>query len=526
MAGSDTKLSGPDLTAGIDAGSVAPGGKLLGHAAGEPVLLVRLGDEFTAIGATCTHYGGPLAEGAIVGDSVRCPWHHACFSLRTGEALAAPALNPVACWKVERRGDRIHVTGKVERDPLAPTFPISRREAAVQRVVIVGAGAAGTAAAEMLRRCGFDGSVTVVDDDADAPYDRPNLSKDYLAGNAPEEWIPLRPPGFHEEHGIDIVRGRATRLDPQARRLEVEGREPLSFDALLLATGAEPVRLDLPGADAEHVHYLRSLADSRRIIEASRTAKRAVVIGASFIGLETAASLRARGLEVDVVAPDSVPLERVMGRDLGGFIRALHEEKGVRFHLGRKPARMDADAVVLDDGSRLPADLVVIGVGVRPRLALAEQAGLALDKGVVVNEYLETSAPGVYAAGDIARWPDPHTRERIRVEHWVVAERMGQAAARNILGARERFDDVAFFWSAHYDVSINYVGHAERFDAARVDGDPAKHDVAVRFDRAGETLALATIFRDDESLAFEIAQEDDAATDATLARTSARKRGA
>jgi apoptosis-inducing factor 3 len=504
----DTRLSGPDLAAGIDASSLEPGEKLLGHAAGEAVLLVRLGDDFTAIGATCTHYGGPLAEGAIVGDTVRCPWHHACFSLRTGEALAAPALSPVACWKVERHGERVVVGEKIERDPLAPTYPIERRTpASLRNVVIVGAGAAGTAAAEMLRRCGFDGSVTIVDDDADAPYDRPNLSKDYLAGNAPEEWIPLRPPGFYEEHRIAIVRGRAARIDVSARRLEIDGRDAVPFDALLLATGAEPVHLNLPGEESAPVHYLRTLADSRRIIDAAKRSKRAVVIGGSFIGLETAASLLAHGVDVHVVAPEAVPLERVMGRELGDFIRTLHEGKGVNFHLGRKPARLEPDAVVLDDGTRLEADLVVIGVGVRPRLALAEQAGLALDRGVVVNERLETSVPGIYAAGDIARWPDAHTGDRIRVEHWVVAERMGQAAARNILGAQERFDDVPFFWSAHYDVSINYVGHAERWDATIVDGDAAKHDVAVRFDAAGKPLALATIFRDAESLAFEIAME-------------------
>ena len=506
----DQKLTGPDLTQGIDASSLKPGEKLLGHAGGEPVLLVRLGDDFTAIGATCTHYGGPLAEGAIVGDTVRCPWHHACFNLRTGEALAAPALSPVASWRVERRGERVIVGEKVERDPLAPTYPLEHRAPATLRnVVIVGAGAAGTAAAEMLRRCGFDGSIVVVDDDADAPYDRPNLSKDYLAGNAPEEWIPLRPPGFHAEHRIDVVRGRASHIDVPARRLEVEGRDALPFDALLLATGAEPVHLKLPGEESGPVHYLRTLADSRRIIDAAKQAKRAVVIGGSFIGLETAASLRARNLEVHVVAPEAVPLERVMGRELGDFIRALHEEKGVQFHLGRKPARIERDAVVLDDGARLSADLVVIGVGVRPRVALAEQAKLALDRGVVVSELLETSAPGIFAAGDIARWPDPHTGDRIRVEHWVVAERMGQTAARNILGARERFDDVPFFWSAHYDVSINYVGHAEKWDATVVEGDAAKHDVAVRFDAGGKALALATIFRDDQSLAFELAMEDE-----------------
>ena len=517
MAGSDAPLTGPDLAAGVDAGGLAPGATLLGHAHGEAVLLARLGDEYTAIGATCSHYGGPLAEGMVVGETVRCPWHHACFSLRTGEALAAPALSPVPCWQVEQRDGRVFVGEKVERDPLAPSYPVTVRPA-VGKVVVVGAGAAGSAAAEMLRRCGFAGKVSIVDQELDAPYDRPNLSKDYLAGNAPEEWIPLRPAGMWTDHGIEVVRGIATRLDTAARRLELDGGLTLEYDALLLATGAEPVHLPIEGAELPHVHYLRSLADSRAIIEASKAAKRAgdevstgakraVVVGASFIGLEVAASLVARGLEVHVVAPEALPLERVMGRELGAFLRELHASKGVRFHLERKPQRIEPGAVVLDDGTRLDAELVVIGVGVRPRLALAEQAGLAMEKGVVVNEYLETSAPGVWAAGDIARWPDPHTGERLRVEHWVVAQRMGQVAARNMLGARERFAEVPFFWSAHYDASINYVGHAEKWDATRVDGDPSARDVAVRFDLAGRSLALATIFRDGESLAFEVELE-------------------
>jgi NADPH-dependent 2,4-dienoyl-CoA reductase/sulfur reductase-like enzyme len=281
----------------------------------------------------------------------------------------------------------------------------------------------------------------------------------------------------------------------------------LPYDALLLATGADPVHLPIPGADLPNVHYLRSLADSRAIIAATADAKRAVVIGSSFIGLETAASLRNRNIAVDVVAPENLPLERILGPELGTFIKELHEEHGVVFHLGRKPDRVEHDAVVLDDGTRLPADLVVFGVGVRPRLALAEAAGLTLDRGVSVNEYLETSAPNVYAAGDIARWPDPHSGEKIRVEHWVVAQRMGQVAARNILGARERFDHVPFFWSAHYDISINYVGHAEKWDRIATDGDASKHDFAARYEHDGKLLALATIFRDDESLKTEIEME-------------------
>ncbi|HET7372967.1 MAG TPA: FAD-dependent oxidoreductase [Gemmatimonadaceae bacterium] len=503
-----TELSGPDLGAGIDAHQLRPGDKLLGHANGEPVLLARVGDEYFAIGATCTHYGGPLAEGVIVNDTVRCPWHHACFSLRTGEALRAPALSPVACWTVERRGNTVAVTKKNERDPLAPTFPRTMPSATMPHsIAIVGAGAAGAAAAEMLRRCGFSGIVTVVDDDSGSPYDRPNLSKDYLAGNAPEEWIPIRPEGFYAEHRIDLVRGRVTKIDLDAKRLEIDGHAPVPYDALLLAPGADPVRLDTPGADLRHVHYLRSLGDSRAIIAATKGKGRAVVIGSSFIGLEVAASLRARDIAVHVVAPENIPLERVLGEHLGTFIRSLHEEKGVRFHLGHTAQRIERDAVILDDGTRLAADLVVIGVGVRPRLGLAEQAGLAIDRGVLVNEYLETSRPGVYAAGDIARWPDPHSGDRIRVEHWVVAQRQGQTAARNMLGARERFDQVPFFWSAHYDVSINYVGHAQRWDEVQVDGEASQRDVAVRFSRDGRLLALATLFRDGESLREEVAME-------------------
>lgn len=506
--GGNTQLTGPDLADGVPVDMVEPGKKILGHAFGEPVLLARVGDELFAIGATCSHYGGPLAEGVITDSTVRCPWHHACFSLKTGEALRSPALSPVPCYSVEQRDGRVIIREKIERDPLAPSYPGKTiSNSAPKNIVIAGAGAAGSAAAEMLRRRGFNGAITIVDAEPDSPYDRPNLSKDYLAGNAPEEWIPIRPPGFYDEHRITVVRAQATKIDVAAKQVHVEGRDALPYDALLLATGADPVRLPIEGADLPHVRYLRSLADSRSIIDAAKKSKHAVVIGASFIGLEVAASLRKRDVAVDVVGPESLPLERVLGPELGTFIQSLHEEHGVAFHLGRKPERVENDAVILDDGTRLSADLVVFGVGVRPRLALAEAAGLSLERGVVVNEYLETSAPSVYAAGDIARWPDPHSGEKIRVEHWVVAQRMGQVAARNMLGAREKFDHVPFFWSAHYDISINYVGHAEKWDRIATDGDAAKHDFAARYEQNGKLMALATIFRDDESLKTEIEME-------------------
>jgi NADPH-dependent 2,4-dienoyl-CoA reductase/sulfur reductase-like enzyme/nitrite reductase/ring-hydroxylating ferredoxin subunit len=524
MGGGQEELKGPDLSSGIAITDLADGAMLLGHADGEPVLLARRGDEIFAIGATCTHYGGPLAEGLLVEDTVRCPWHHACFSLRTGEPVGAPALNPVACWRVQRTDDRVRVSEKTERDPLAPSEETKRgvtrtrakahaghvaaSSAPPEKIVIIGAGAAGNASAEMLRRLGYDGRITMLDAEPDTPYDRPNLSKDYLAGNAPEEWIPLRPQGFHSEHGIDLVHdAQVSALDLPKREVQLTNGASYPFDRLLLATGAEPVRLPLPGADRSHVHYLRSLADSRAIIAKTASAKRAVVIGASFIGLEVAASLRKREIEVHVMAPDKLPLERVMGAELAAFVKALHEEQGVVFHLEDTATAIGDRDVTLASGGTLAADLVVIGVGVRPRTGLAEQARLAIDRGVTVNEFLETSAPHVFAAGDIARYPDPYTGERIRVEHWVHAERQGQAAARNMLGQGWPYDDVPFFWSAHYDVSINYVGHAERWDAVEVDGDPFARDVAVRFKRGGRTLAVASIFRDTESLNAEVDME-------------------
>ena len=255
------------------------------------------------------------------------------------------------------------------------------------------------------------------------------------------------------------------------------------------------------------MHYLRSFADARAIVDKTKAARHVVVVGASFIGLEVSASLRARGIAVDVVAPDHVPLERVMGQEVGRFIQTLHEAQGVVFHLGQTVTRVDGRTVTLSDGTTLDADFVVMGVGVRPATALAEHAGLALDRGIAVNEYLETSVPGIFAAGDVARWPDRRSGERIRVEHWVVAERQGQVAARNMLGFQERFDAVPFFWSQHYDVTINYVGHAEQWDAVQIDGTLESRDCSVTYSRGGRKLAVATISRDRESLQAELAFE-------------------
>ncbi|HET6797420.1 MAG TPA: FAD-dependent oxidoreductase [Gemmatimonadales bacterium] len=504
--GGAAEATGPDLALGLGMAEVPDGATVAGHVDKKAVLLVHQGSDWFAIGAVCSHYSGPLPEGLIVGDTVRCPWHHACFSLRTGEALRPPGLNDVACWRVEQRDGKVFVTGELSK-PVKEARRAPRRDP--ESILIVGAGAAGDSAAETLRREGYQGSLTLYDPDPDAPYDRPNLSKDYLAGTASEDWIPLHPPEFYRDHGIEIVRDRrVVALEPRARRVRLDNGETRQYGALLLATGATPVRLapEMERAGLP-IHYLRSFGDSKAIIAAAANAKSAVVLGASFIGLEVAASLRARELEVHVVAPDPRPLERVMGAELGDFIQRLHEEHGVNFHLQQKAKGVAAGSVTLESGERLAADFLVAGIGVRPNLELAERAGLTIDRGVVVNEQLETSALGVYAAGDIARWPDPHSGEQIRVEHWVVAQRQGQAAARNMLGRRERFDAVPFFWSQHYDLPINYVGHAERWDSLQVSGDIAARDCAVRFQRGGRTLAVATIYRDRESLEAELGME-------------------
>jgi len=370
--------------------------------------------------------------------------------------------------------------------------------------VIVGGGAAGEAAAETLRREGYAGSLTMLSADSSGPVDRPNLSKDTLAGTAPEEWTPLRPPEYFAEQGIDLrVSTSVDGIDVRNRTVRTSNGENFPYDALLLATGAEPTRLQVPGADRPSVHYLRSLADCRAIIDRAAEGKVAVVIGASFIGLEVAASLIARGLSVHVVAPDARPLERVLGPDIGEFVRVLHEQHGVEFHLTQSVRAITPLSVELMDGTQIPCDFVVAGIGVKPRVELAKQTGIKLDRGVLVNEYLETSEPGIFAAGDIARWPDPHTGELIRVEHWVVAERHGQIAARNILGRKERCTLVPFFWSQHYDVSISYVGHAERWDDAKLSGSLATRNCTVELRSNQKTLATITIGRDVQSLQAE-----------------------
>jgi apoptosis-inducing factor 3 len=498
------ELTGPDFARGISLTELTDGSMVQGHVKGEPILVARRGDKYFAIGAICTHYGAPLATGIIVDDTVRCPWHHACFSLRTGEALRAPALDPVTCWKVETRDGKLFVHHKEpEKKPRA-----AGSAKMPENVLIVGGGAAGNAAAEMLRREGYRGDLTLLSADDSVPYDRPTLSKDFLNGSASEKMIPLRSKDFYKKHAIELLlKTRVEAIDTHKKAVQLADGKQRKFEALLLATGAEPVKLTVPGADLAHVCYLRTQSDCHAIIAKAGKSKRIVLVGASFITMEVASALIQRKLEVHIVAPDEIPMARVLGPEIGAHLRRLHERNGAIFHLQQTVGAIDERKVTLKDGQTIDADLVVVGIGVEPRTDLAERAGIRMDRGVSVSEYLETSVPGIYAAGDIARWPDPLTGENIRVEHWVVAERQGQTVARNMLGRRERFDAVPFFWTSQFDFTVHYIGHAEKWDRIDLEGSLEDYDCKLSYQRSGKTLAVATVGRDREGLEKEVAME-------------------
>lgn len=491
--GAQGEISGPDFAAGVSVGQIPEHGALAGHVGNDAVLLSRAGDELFAVSGTCTHYGAALASGLFEGETVRCPLHHACFSLRTGAALRAPALDPLDRWRVEVDGEMVFVREKLDRveEPSQPT-PTD-----VERIVIVGGGAAGLACAHELRRLGFAGTITMLSADRDAPCDRPNLSKDFLAGTAPEEWLPLRSADWYRENRVDLrLQTQVRRVNTADRRVHSVEGEIFPFDRLLIATGSEPVELRGRGFDGDNVFTLRSIADARAIAGCAASGSRAVVIGASFIGMEAAAALRQRQIEVAVVSPEHVPFERLFGAEIGRWLQRLHERNGVSFHLGTVAACLDGTTVKLANGKALQADFVLAGIGVRPRTEVAQAAGIPAEQNVPVDQFLETCQPGIFAVGDIAAFPDPVTGEPVRIEHWVTAERQGQVAAANMLGLGRRFDAVPFFWTEQFGVALRYVGHAAGWDQLEIDGDVESGDFIARFYDQGTHRASAAVGRD------------------------------
>jgi apoptosis-inducing factor 3 len=498
---------------------------------GKKCLLLNCDGELRAFGARCTHYDGPLAKGLLHHGRLVCPWHQGTFDARTGDLLEPPPLSGLTRFDVRVESGDVYIE-RPDDAPRQRTMPMAGRTPGDERTfVVVGGGAAGAAAVEGLRQHGFGGRIVLIVREGRRPYDRPNLSKDYLAGSATADWLPLRPASFYEKHAVELLEAEVTSLDATARRLELAGAPAMTPDAVLVCTGGTPRRLGVPGADLPGVFTLRSWSDCDAIIAAAQAAAggadegeaqgtergsgkgadtstgaaRAVVVGASFIGMETAASLRRRGLEVTLVAPDTTPLATQLGPQVGAFLQARHEEHGVRFCLGRTVARFDGGdrlrAVQLDDGSRLTADVAVVGVGVEPATTFIANADLNDDRGLDVDEELRVNRHGVWAAGDIACYPEPHTGGRTRIEHWRLAEQLGRAAAASMAGKGAPFAGVPAFWTEQFGLRVASVGVGRDWDDSFAVGDVAAGDFTVFFTR-GDKLVSAVGTRDLDLAAF------------------------
>ncbi len=498
-------------------------GEMQACSAGETkVLLARVNGRFHAVGATCPHYGAPLAEGALCGERLICPWHHASFDVTTGDLLEPPALDALPRYEVKVEDGRvIAVLPDEAADRRTP--PMVGRDARRddRTFVILGGGAAGYMAAQTLREEGFQGRVLMITREDRLPYDRPNLSKDYLHGHAEPEWMPLRPDEFFSEHEIEVWRGReVARVDAKTKTVSFKDGAQLVYDALLVATGGEPRTLPVSGRELKNVLTLRSFADADAIIAAAENAKRAVVVGASFIGMEAAFSLRTRGLEVTVVGPERTPFERTLGAEIGALFQKIHESNGVQFRLGAKAERIagagQVEAVALEGGEKIAADLVVAGVGVRPATDFLEGVALGEDGGVIVDAHLR-AADSLYAAGDIARFTDARTKESARIEHWRTALQQGRTAARNMAGRATVYDAAPFFWTTQFDTTLAYVGHATKWDEIIFDGEVEKKDFLAFYVEGDRVKAVAGMNRDREMAMIEdLMRRDNLPAPATL----------
>jgi NADPH-dependent 2,4-dienoyl-CoA reductase/sulfur reductase-like enzyme/nitrite reductase/ring-hydroxylating ferredoxin subunit len=484
-------------------------GEMRQVSAGETnILLARVEGKYHAVGATCPHYGAPLVEGVLSGERVVCPWHHACFNVVTGDLEEPPAMDALPHYDVRVEDDRVVVSVPDEaQDRRTPTMVEHDPQADDRLFVILGGGAAGYAAAQALREDGFHGRVLMLTREDRLPYDRPNLSKEYLQGHAEPEWMPLRPAEFFAEHGIEVLSGKeVTRVEAFSKTITFSDGTTLTYDKLLVATGGAPRQLNLPGSNLNNIFVLRSFADTDAIIEAAQKASRVVVIGASFIGMEAAASLIERKLPVTIIAPDSVPFAKTLGPEIGAMFQRLHESHGVTFKLGTGVVKFEGEgtveAIILNTGERLEADLVIVGVGVQPATSFLEGVSLHADGSVIVDSHLR-AADELYAAGDIARFPDPRTGEPARIEHWRTAEQQGRVAAHNMAGKAVSYDSVPFFWTRQFDAGLLYVGHVARWDEIIYHGDVAARDFLAFYVKENRVLAVAGMNRDQDMAAVE-----------------------
>ena len=460
----------------------------------EKILLVRLQGKVYAVGHECPHYQEKLENGVLFGTQVVCKSHFARIDITTGRVVSPPALNDLPVYPVKVEAGEIYVGPAVK-----PKFP--KPAAAIgsdPRVfLLIGAGAAGNTAAETLRRNGFAGRIVMLTEESDRPYDRPNLSKDFITGKAGEEWLPLRGPRFYPAQSIECMTGKkVVGLDTAKKIARLADGETISFDKALLATGGSPRRLSIPGGDGEGCFLLRTTADAQAILSAAVQSKRVAIIGAGFIGLELSTSLRDRGLEVTLIAPDALPLTRIFGDQIGAKIKAMHESRGVRMLLGATPkaisGSMGAKVISLADGRKVEADFLIMGLGIQPGIGFLEGTGIVENGAVPVDERMQTRAAGIFAAGDIAALPDSDFGRR-RVEHWVAAERQGQRAALCMLDVDPGLMEVDVFWTKQAGASLKYVGYAAEFDQIVYRGVVEEGKFLAGYYRKGALKAAATI---------------------------------
>ncbi len=475
--------------------ALPPGGMRQIELGGEKILLIREGDAVSAVGATCPHAGAPLSQGVLHDGRIICPWHKAAFRARSGDLLEPPAVDPLARYEARVEGGRVWVS--------TPANPPEAVEPGADGrcFVIVGGGAAGAVAAQTLRQAGFGGRLLMLDQENRVPYDRTLLSKYFLSGEEGAEKSPLQSQAFYRQHRIERRTAQVVRVDPQAHDVICSDGTPIHYDAALLATGGAPVPPSLPGADSPNVFLLRTRGDADAILARAEQSERAVVLGASFIGMEVAASLRERGLDVTVIGQEAAPFEKQLGAEIGSVFTRLHQGHGVVFRLGQKISRIEAGQVVLETGEKVPADLVIIGFGVKPSTGYLDGVTLNEDGGVPVDANLR-AAPDLFAAGDIACFPLRGDSGRIRVEHWRVAEQQGRVAALNMLGQSVRYDAVPVFWTIQYLKRLDYVGHAKEWDDVVVHGDLLKPEFIAYYVKEGHVVAAVGLDRDRDTAAL------------------------
>jgi len=467
------------------------------------ILLARLEEKtFYATAAHCTHYGAPLEGGVLKGERVVCPWHNACFNIKTGDQEHPPGLDALPSFPVYIDGENV-IVELPEKVPAQRTHTMAKHDPSADSRVfaIIGTGAAGNMAAETLRIEGFQGQIFLITKEEKLPYDRTKLSKTYLQGDASAEDLPQRSCEFYQEHDIELRCGRAvTQVDPNLKTITFEDRSKLSYDQLLVATGAKAIQLNVPGADLENIYTLHQFTDADQILAKIEQVKKAVIVGSSFIGMEVAASLTQQGISVTVVSPDSVPFDKILGKEVGKMFQKLHENQGVSFKLGTKVTQFEGkeqvQAAITENGDKISTDLVIIGIGVQPITQFLNGVEINnQDNSVVVNEYLQAT-DDIYAAGDIAQFPYQPTGKMTRIEHWRLAAQHGRIAAQNMLGKAIKFTGVPFFWSGQYDVKLRYAGHAEAWDEVIIDGELNQQDFLAFYVKDNQILAVAGCGRD------------------------------